>query len=237
MATSSGVQPYAVVWLMSAPAASSVFTVSSELARVANTSAVSPPPVSSCRLRGVVVDGCGRPSCRRRLVLILRRRRRGREAVPAAAPSARAARPLQRVAPAAAAAAPGSIAWVDRFAGRPLRGLGAGFERAFRSAPRSISSLTAAGMSLIGRPHQRRRPSQRFLRVDLSAPRSSSTFIAATLPVRDAIISAVSPRGSCSFGSAPAFSRLSMMAAFPFRPASESGVKPSRLATLGLAPA
>ena len=28
------------------------------------------------------------------------------------------------------------------------------------------------------------------------APRSSSTFIAATLPVRDAIMSAVSPRGS-----------------------------------------
>ena len=53
--------------------------------------------------------------------------------------------------------------------------------------------------------------------------------------MRDAIISAVSPRGSASFGSAPAFSRLSMRAALPFRQASESGVDPSRLATFTLA--
>ena len=50
-------------------------------------------------------------------------------------------------------------------------------------------------MTLIGRPHQRRRAPQRLLRVDLGTAVEQELDDAATLPVRDAIMSGVSPRG------------------------------------------
>ena len=55
---------------------------------------------------------------------------------------------------------------------------------------------------------------------------ASSAFTASTLPVRAAVIKAVSPPGSVVFGSAPAFSSSSIIAALPFVQASESGVTP-----------
>ena len=69
------------------------------------------------------------------------------------------------------------------------------------------------------------------------APWSSSTFIASTLPVRDATIRGVLPRGSCSFGSAPALISAAMIGASPLMLASHNGVAPSRFAALGFAPA
>ena len=70
------------------------------------------------------------------------------------------------------------------------------------------------------------------------APLSSSTLIASVLPVRDAIISAVSPYGvSGAFGSAPALMSLSTIAALPFSAASCIGVAPARFAADTLAPA
>ena len=62
--------------------------------------------------------------------------------------------------------------------------------------------------------------------------------MASVFPVRDAIISAVSPYGvSGAFGSAPALISLSIIAALPFSAASCIGVAPSRFAAETLAPA
>ena len=61
------------------------------------------------------------------------------------------------------------------------------------------------------------------------APASTSTRSASALPVRAAVISAVSPAGvSGSFASAPAFSSRSIIDALPLIAASCSGVTPSR---------
>ena len=70
-----------------------------------------------------------------------------------------------------------------------------------------------------------------------SAPWSSSTLIASTLPVRDATIRGVLPSGRCSLASAPALSSAAMIAASPLMLASHNGVAPSRFAALGFAPA
>jgi hypothetical protein len=57
------------------------------------------------------------------------------------------------------------------------------------------------------------------------------------LPVRAAVISAVSPSGSGVFASAPASSNSSIIAALPLTAAEYSGVTPYRFAALTLAPA
>src|SRR5712691_5200747 len=70
------------------------------------------------------------------------------------------------------------------------------------------------------------------------APWSSRTFTAATLPLRAAIIRAVSPcERMGAFTSAPAFNSFSIMAALPFCEARNSGVALSRLAAFTSAPA
>jgi hypothetical protein len=58
------------------------------------------------------------------------------------------------------------------------------------------------------------------------APWASRTLIASAVPVRDAVMSAVSPPGMALFGSAPAASNRSTMVALPFTQASVSGVTP-----------
>jgi hypothetical protein len=58
------------------------------------------------------------------------------------------------------------------------------------------------------------------------APWASSALTASGLPVRAAVISAVSPSGNREFGSAPALSNASIMAAFPLVLATMSGVTP-----------
>jgi hypothetical protein len=79
-------------------------------------------------------------------------------------------------------------------------------------------------------------PFQRSLTLG-SAPRTSSAFTTAALPVRAAVMSAVSPSGIEVFGSAPAASSFSTMGALPFTHASHSGVAPYRLGVCTLAPA
>jgi hypothetical protein len=59
-----------------------------------------------------------------------------------------------------------------------------------------------------------------------SAPWTSRACTAPGLPVRAAVISAVSPDERAAFGFAPAFNSLSIMAALPFSLASSSGVIP-----------
>ena len=56
------------------------------------------------------------------------------------------------------------------------------------------------------------------------APWATSTLMAATLPVSDAVMSAVWPSSDVPLGSAPAFNRRSTMTAFPLAQASASGV-------------
>ena len=58
------------------------------------------------------------------------------------------------------------------------------------------------------------------------APWASSALMAGTLPVRAAVISAVSPSGKAVFGSAPAASSFSMTAALPLTQARYNGVTP-----------
>ena len=58
------------------------------------------------------------------------------------------------------------------------------------------------------------------------APRASSAFTAAALPVRAAVMSAVSPDGRAASGSAPVSSSIRTMGALPLMQASESGVTP-----------
>ncbi len=69
------------------------------------------------------------------------------------------------------------------------------------------------------------------------APRSRSTVTASTLPVRAAVIRAVSPPGLAAFGSAPASRSVRIMAAFPFVAARLIGVTPYRFAAFTSAPA
>ena len=70
------------------------------------------------------------------------------------------------------------------------------------------------------------------------APLSNSTLTASVFPVRDAIMSAVSPYWvSGTFGSAPALMSISTIAAWPFSAASCIGVAPARFAVDTLAPA
>ena len=189
--------------------------MSSELARAAK-------PAASGRRRqflpnrGVIVYGCGCGGLRRApadsaAALEVSRPQAG----PAAAPSAPAARPLHGDAPAATAAAPGSI-FADRSLCRegPARDSRRRIRAGVQVRAAIDQQLDGGRVSLIGGPHQRRRPAQRFLRVDLrrrdrAAPSSPPRCRCATPSS-----ARVSPRGSRSFGSAPAFSRLSMMAAF-----------------------
>ena len=69
------------------------------------------------------------------------------------------------------------------------------------------------------------------------APRSSSSVAASTLPVRAAVISAVSPPGVAVFGSAPASSSARIIAALPLVAARPIGVIPYRFVTFTSAPA
>ena len=69
-----------------------------------------------------------------------------------------------------------------------------------------------------------------------SAPCASSVFTAAGMPVRAAVMSAVSPSDCVAFGLAPAFSSSSSIAALPLVAASESGGTPYRFAALTSAP-
>ena len=78
------------------------------------------------------------------------------------------------------------------------------------------------------RPPPTSGPSARaaLLRVDVGAARRAAPSPTPSLPVRAAVISAVSPPGSAAFGSAPASSNSSTIAPLPFVQASESGVTP-----------
>ena len=69
------------------------------------------------------------------------------------------------------------------------------------------------------------------------APRSSSRVAASALPVRAAVISAVSPPGVAVFGSAPASSSARIIAALPLVAARPIGVTPYRFAAFTSAPA
>src|SRR5438034_2135804 len=69
------------------------------------------------------------------------------------------------------------------------------------------------------------------------APWATSSLTGSALPVRAAVISAVSPSGDIVLGSAPACSSFSIIAALPFVQAASSGVTPYRFATLTSAPA
>ena len=75
------------------------------------------------------------------------------------------------------------------------------------------------------------RPHERGLAVHVSlaltfAPRSRSSLTASILPVRAAVIRAVSPPGLALFGSTPASSSLRIMAALPLVAARSIGVTP-----------
>ena len=58
------------------------------------------------------------------------------------------------------------------------------------------------------------------------APRASSTRMASTTPVREAVINAVSPSRSATLASAPASSRSSIILALPLTAAEYIGVTP-----------
>ena len=92
------------------------------------------------------------------------------QAVPVAVSFARAARPLRATHRRQRRRGPGSI-FSDRsiYRGRGPAAIGAGFERAFRVGPAVDQELDGGRMSLVRGPHQRRRPTQGFLRVDLRA--------------------------------------------------------------------
>ena len=70
-----------------------------------------------------------------------------------------------------------------------------------------------------------------------SAPRAISALTAPALPVRDAVIRAVSPLTRCAFGFAPALSSASTIGTLPFSHASAIGVTPRSFAAFTLAPA
>ena len=69
-----------------------------------------------------------------------------------------------------------------------------------------------------------------------SAPCASSVLTAAGMPVRAAVMSAVSPSDCVAFGFAPAFSSSSRTAALPFVAASDSGGTPYRFTAFTSAP-
>ena len=104
------------------------------------------------------------------------------------------------------------------------------------SAPASIRALTAAALFRAAAHISAFWPFHLSLAFG-SAPCASSTRTAATVPLRAAVINAVSPSGNAVFGSAPADSSRSMAAAFPLVQARNSGVTPYRLAAFTFAPA
>ena len=75
------------------------------------------------------------------------------------------------------------------------------------------------------RPHQRRLPALRSLRIDVGAAREQRLH-RVELPGARGRHQGVSPPGSAAFGSAPAFSSNSTIAPLPLVQASESGVTP-----------
>ena len=102
----------------------------------------------------------------------------------------------------------------------------AGRQRGAEIGARLDQRLHDRGVALGRRPHQRRLPAPVVLGVDTRAVRRAAPSPPASLPVRAAVISGVSPPGSAAFGSAPAFSSSSTIAPLPFVQASESGVTP-----------
>ena len=70
-----------------------------------------------------------------------------------------------------------------------------------------------------------------------SAPWDARRRTASADPVRDAVISTVSPEGRAAFASAPAASRVSTIASLPFRQASQSGFTPKSFVASMAAPA
>ncbi len=104
------------------------------------------------------------------------------------------------------------------------------------SAPASMSAFAASALFSAAAHIRAVCPFQPSFALTV-APCASSALIAGTLPVRAAVISAVSPSGSAVLGSAPAASSFSMTAALPLTHARYSGVTPYRVVALTLAPA
>ena len=75
-----------------------------------------------------------------------------------------------------------------------------------------------------GRPHESGLAARAFPGVDVGAARDQHAFTTPAIPVRAAVISAVSPSDIVVFGSAPASSSVSTSAALPLTHAIERGV-------------
>ena len=131
------------------------------------------------------------------------------------APSCGVGIPAASAAPSAATAFLGSF---DFPSAGPLP-RSAGSERALISAPCWIRSWMA-GAWPSSAAHIKAVVPRRVSFAFTSAPWSSSTLIASTLPVRDATMSGVLPSGSCSLASAPALSSAAMIGASPLMLAS-----------------
>ena len=80
-------------------------------------------------------------------------------------------------------------------------------------------------MSFRGRPHQGSLIVSAIFRIYLCRVREQRIY-RSNLPVRAAVISAVSPPGKTVLGSEPAFSSASIISALPFTQASDRGVTP-----------
>ena len=104
------------------------------------------------------------------------------------------------------------------------------------SAPASINAFAAPALFSAAAHIRAVCPFQPSFAFTL-APWASSALTAGTLPVRAAVISAVSPSGNAVFASAPAASSFSITAASPLTHARYNGVTPYRVAALASAPA
>ena len=109
-------------------------------------------------------------------------------------------------------------------------------DRAPTSAPWSSSAETMAWWPWATAHMSAVCPRERSTAFTL-APADRRRRAAAALPVREAVMSGVSPSGSAAFGWAPASSRRPTIAGLPFPAASQSAVAPSSFAASTSAPA
>ena len=112
---------------------------------------------------------------------------------------------------------------------------GCGAERVWTSAPSPTSVSTTSGCCW-ATAHISAVWPRVCSRAFRSAPWDAKRRTASADPVRDAVISTVSPEGSAVFASAPAASRAATIASLPLRQASQSGVVPKSFAASTSAP-
>src|SRR5579885_1955554 len=110
------------------------------------------------------------------------------------------------------------------------------FDFALTSAPNSISNSAAPVLPSEAANISAVCP-RKDSRASTFAPRASRVLTASTLPLSDAVISAVWPSSMTPFGSAPASRSLVISRAFPLVQAMERGVIVYRVAAFTLAPA